>query len=453
MSDREIIFQLLRSVEWRIRANRLFHELTVGLSVALATLILFKIWDLFSPLRGLTVGAFAAVLALLFVCFAIWRISRRETLEQAAAIIDRKAGLRDEIKTAFWFLNHPRSSAWVEQQIQRAAKSARNVDVQRAYPTVVPRTSYIAAATVLLFALLNFIPTPANHNWLTLHAATPDQPLAKSAGNNAILDKQGILKALREIAEKLHQSELLEPTADALANGDLYDAANDLRALADQIARGEATADQIQEMKAAMAVAATTNKKAELEPALQELADTSDTAEDDGIYEELSETAQALQELAEKLQTAAQAGESYQAGKSTEDTPSGESVQVSDSGPGVLKRSNSSGPGGGSNAPPGGLAQLPTSLESKLALDVKLQAQAVETVQANKAQNKPNDEDEISEATKQERSKVDYRDVKSDLSPAQKDLLNQDHVPWEYRALIKGYFQAIRPRGAAPVKK
>ena len=261
------------------------------------------------------------------------------------------------------------------------------------------------------------------------------------------------MKALKEIAEKLHQSELLEPTADSLADGDLYGAANDLRNLAEQIARGEATADQIQEMKAAMAVAANTKKKAELEPALQELADTSDTAEDDGIYEELSETAQVLQELAEKLQTAAQEGESYQAGKTTDDTPSSESVQVSDSAPGELKRSNTSGPGGGSNAPPGGLAQLPKSLEAKLALDVKLQTEVVETVEANKAQNKPKDEEEISQATRQERSKVDYRNVKSDLSPAQKDLLNQDHVPWEYRALIKGYFQAIRPQGAAPAKK
>jgi hypothetical protein len=33
------------------------------------------------------------------------------------------------------------------------------------------------------------------------------------------------------------------------------------------------------------------------------------------------------------------------------------------------------------------------------------------------------------------------------LSPAQKDLLNQDRIPWEYRPLIKDYFQAIRPAG------
>ena len=51
------------------------------------------------------------------------------------------------------------------------------------------------------------------------------------------------------------------------------------------------------------------------------------------------------------------------------------------------------------------------------------------------------------EASKQERSTLDYRNVPSDLTPAQKDVLNQDKIPWEYRNLIKNYFQAIRPAG------
>src|ERR1051325_3126533 len=120
MSDQEVIIQLLRTVAWRNRANRLFYELTVGVSVALAALILFKLWDLFSPFQAVTIGAVSGILAVLFVVFAVWRIRVKGTLEQAAALIDHKAGLRDEIKTAFWFLNNPRSSVWIDQQIQRA---------------------------------------------------------------------------------------------------------------------------------------------------------------------------------------------------------------------------------------------------------------------------------------------------------------------------------------------
>ena len=54
------------------------------------------------------------------------------------------------------------------------------------------------------------------------------------------------------------------------------------------------------------------------------------------------------------------------------------------------------------------------------------------------------------EASKQERSKLDYRNVHSDLSPAQKDVLNQDKVPWELKGLIKNYFEAIRPPHGKP---
>ena len=64
------------------------------------------------------------------------------------------------------------------------------------------------------------------------------------------------------------------------------------------------------------------------------------------------------------------------------------------------------------------------------------------TLQTGQEDKKPED---IEESSKMERSRLDYRNVKSDLSPAQKDLLNQDRIPWEYRPLIKDYFQAIRP--------
>ena len=74
-------------------------------------------------------------------------------------------------------------------------------------------------------------------------------------------------------------------------------------------------------------------------------------------------------------------------------------------------------------------------------LDVKLEMEKI------KGQNEGGTPEELEEASKQERSKLDYRNVHSDLTPAQKDALNQDKIPWEYRGLIKNYFQAIRPPG------
>jgi hypothetical protein len=49
------------------------------------------------------------------------------------------------------------------------------------------------------------------------------------------------------------------------------------------------------------------------------------------------------------------------------------------------------------------------------------------------------------EASRQERSRLDYRSVPSELTPAQQELLNHEQIPREYRNLIREYFQAIRP--------
>jgi len=50
----------------------------------------------------------------------------------------------------------------------------------------------------------------------------------------------------------------------------------------------------------------------------------------------------------------------------------------------------------------------------------------------------------IQENSQRERSKLDYRNVPSQLTPAQKDLLNQDAIPWEQRRFVKEYFETIR---------
>jgi hypothetical protein len=44
---------------------------------------------------------------------------------------------------------------------------------------------------------------------------------------------------------------------------------------------------------------------------------------------------------------------------------------------------------------------------------------------------------------------MDYRNVPSQLSPAQKDALNQNRLPREQREIVKYYFEEIRPRATA----
>jgi hypothetical protein len=50
---------------------------------------------------------------------------------------------------------------------------------------------------------------------------------------------------------------------------------------------------------------------------------------------------------------------------------------------------------------------------------------------------------EVEQASRKERSSLGYRNVKSELNAAEKDVLRHQNIPWKYRPLIKDYFQAI----------
>jgi len=80
----------------------------------------------------------------------------------------------------------------------------------------------------------------------------------------------------------------------------------------------------------------------------------------------------------------------------------------------------------------------PTSLEVQLMMQATLALAGEELPEP--------DSEREEEATRQERSSLDYRNVPSELTTAQQELLNQERIPREYQNVIKEYFQAIRPQ-------
>jgi hypothetical protein len=300
------------------------------------------------------------------------------------------------------------------------------------------------------------------------------------------LDAASINEGLEEMAKDLQQSDKLEPTADAMQNKQLNLAADELRKLAEKLKSN--SPESSKEMQKSLQQAAENTR-----PGLEELAkllkeaaenlknDQEQLAQEslDGAAQELdsiqqrmdsqqlknmaSQQIQNLKDSLQQRQSGAQKGAKgeqasgkgqkaqpgqkpepgqppdgqSQSGEGTDGEPTDQAGQQGQ--PGSIMPGGSEGSGlmpggkGGSDAPREG---APTSL------DVKLQQEKVAGMQDGG--EKPED---IEESSKQERSRLDYRNVKSDLSPAQKDLLNQDRIPWEYRPLIKSYFQAIRPSG------
>src|SRR6185369_4025334 len=107
MSDREIIIRSLQKIDRRIWGNRLLRELMFGLSIFLLVPVVFKIWDLFRPFRGVTVIAVLGLWFIGVVGYFASKFSRKGSLSHAAAAIDKKASLHDELKSAYWFVMNP----------------------------------------------------------------------------------------------------------------------------------------------------------------------------------------------------------------------------------------------------------------------------------------------------------------------------------------------------------
>ena len=527
MADKELIIGLLERVRRRVRSERRFRTIYSILSIALIIPLVFKLIDLISPFRGTAVVAFLALWAIATTTWLIWRTRGQETLSQAAANLDRLAHLQDQMKTAYWFIRHPSSQSssaeWVDVQIQRAVQNAERLKIEALYPGTIPKTFHRAFALMAVFVILNFLPLSRNHNWFYFQGAPPfqlsrtDQALVDRArkllektdaakelekivnelqqgkissdtaqqqlsdlrqqidGGN--LELNNILDGLTSIANQLGQSEALESTAQAMANGDVADAADQIRNLAEKL--GVTPEDVIREMQKNMSLAANKSPASlqDLSKSMKEAADALKNQDPEAGKIALDSLAQALDQLAQKMkgqQQKSQAGQQLadlqnslqqeaaadEAGSEAQQSPipsqgQGGGGESGDSSPnGTPSAGNSSGNGQGSksaNSSNSTAFGSPEDLKpgEMTKLDVQLKMEGLKG-QAGKGEQL----EDLEEASKQERSAMDYRNVPSQLSPAQKDALNQNRLPREQREIVKYYFEEIRPRATptAPTK-
>jgi hypothetical protein len=139
---------------------------------------------------------------------------------------------------------------------------------------------------------------------------------------------------------------------------------------------------------------------------------------------------------------AQQAGEGAQGGEGEggeAGEPGEETAQAGDT-PGP--NTEDGAPGRGGNSFGGSTKSAPLEGEAT-SLEVQLQREALQF----EAQGGGLEPDKQAEAAgERERSKLDYRKAPSDLTPAQKDLLSQDRIPWDSKQLMKKYFQAVKPK-------
>lgn len=550
MSDKELIIRSLEKVHRRLRINRLLGDLTFGFSIFLLIPVLFKIWDLFHPFRGITVAVVLTLWLIGVITYFVWRMSERTPLTDAAAALDNKASLNDEIKSAYWFVTNPnstqRSAEWVALQVSRAAQRASQVNIERLYPRVIPSTSYLVLGLVAVLVGLNFIPLASNHNWVLMQAApaftlTPQeqklinetkkvlkeaqklgqQDLAKqleqivqnleqgtidpaeamkqleelkNALDEGNLDAGNINEGLDEMAQDLSSSQETEDVSNAMSEHDFEKVSEELKKLGDQMPKADDQAskdalakalqqasenshqsmqDVAQDMKQAADSLAKNDAKAFQDAMNQASKDMQSLQQKVQEQQAKNEASQDIQNLKDSLQQRQQQqGQGQGQGKSQQGGTQAQAQQGKQGQQGATESSDADPNGGGQAGSPsddaaagdrpaqqpgqrgeasdqaGAGRGLNTSgnpnapmniMGAPTKLDVKLEMEKIN------GQNEGGTPENLEEASRQERSKLDYRNIHSDLTPAQKDVLNQDKIPWEYRSLIKNYFQAIRP--------
>ena len=548
MTDKDLILQFLEKVRRRVRRNSRAREIAKVLALSMIVPVIFKILDFFFLFRGRTVTAFFVLWLAATLVWVFSRFKATGPIAEVAASVDHKAGLNDQLKTAYWFIKNPRQSEWVDLQINGAAKQAGKLRLDNLYPRIFPRTSFMAAGLLFVLVALNFVPLTLNHNWVYLQAAPAFQlteeeraslenalrllEKARAAENEQLAQKieelitdleQGNISlddaiqqleeiqneleendaesgetanGIQQMAAILRQSRALQRAANPMGQGNLPEAAKQLRDLAERLdsitptdmkemaqkleEASENPRSSLQELarsfqnaSAAIQKNDRSATKAGLENIAKELENVKLRLDEQELIsaasDELGDLLESLQER-EQQEGEASTGEP---GKASENQGKGEPQEKgTDSGdgeatekggepgeegqgeqggetgqagenPGGASEDNAEGKGGNSFG--GSTKSAPLEGEAT-SLEVQLQQEAlkIEAAEAGQGNTEPDKKNEA--AGEQQRSKLDYRNAPSDLTPAQRDLLNQDRIPWESRQLIKNYFQAVKPK-------
>lgn len=311
ISDTDVILSLLADAGRRTRRNRLLKDLGFKLIAIASIPVVFKLVDFYYPFQAWTVifvllawtGAAAISVA--------WSFRRTGSAPgTVASSIDRAANLHDLLKTADWFIRHPRDSAWVSAQLARAASEAKRLDVKTLYPRPSTRPLYTAGALLILAGILNFVPLSQDHNWFYLQAA-PAFPLTA--------DEQRLLARAKELLEQSGR------TDDAAMAQRIESTMKDLQAR--RISMDDAVR-RLGEIRGALEQGSA--GRAKLERALEAMAH--DLAQDDGLRpiaealaaRDLAAASQRVRELAQGLSAQAMTPEMReQLGEAAENTVPG----------------------------------------------------------------------------------------------------------------------------------
>ena len=169
MKEHEIIIGVLRDLGRRLRIARAIREAAFGFCVVLFCLVCYQLIEpaLVSGLPSAGTAIRISLLAI-FAAVAVEVLAhgaRRVSIGQAAAAADARAHLKDELKSAHWFMSEGPTSPFAELQVQRAAATAAGLDLAVLAPRALPRNALLAGGLGLVLAVLVWMTPQLSRSW------------------------------------------------------------------------------------------------------------------------------------------------------------------------------------------------------------------------------------------------------------------------------------------------
>ena len=287
-TERSTITAILKRIDLKVRFNQTLLHLSVASCLVLGALVLIELAPRLVPVNVPPGSVIVSVGSAAFLAFLLWSQLGGRQLGRAAGVVDMRAGLNDEIKSAYWFMRQDDSSPWIDLLVGRAAATAHQLSLRRLVPVTIPKRFGIALG---LFGLLQVLAlVPSNGPLLTFAVASDSIQFERALDTYAeeirdLIDGEGdelldeealallelaleeleaedtsfdeLLRDLREAQDVLDEGNLemaatrdaldelgdefsgsneLQDLVNALRNQDLGDAADRMRELAERLA-------------------------------------------------------------------------------------------------------------------------------------------------------------------------------------------------------------------------
>ncbi len=207
--SQQAIASALSRIERRLRLNRTLYQamLVAGLALLVSLTVRGLRWlGEGRPVESVLLALFAALVAVALLWLLLASVVRqRSSPARAAAEADARAHLKDELTSAYWFMQALPGSDWVGAQLERAARTAHALDPARLIPLRAPAPA-LGALALAAVALLG------------LWSATPLAPAGVLAAGSGALSpaEQEQVRALRALADALPESEAARKLEEAL---------------------------------------------------------------------------------------------------------------------------------------------------------------------------------------------------------------------------------------------